>query len=274
MGKRGVEAVDWYLEHWNHHALGDDDQLHRDTIAGALKAIFAWEINPGLGTGTKYYKHVAEDLPAQLGRAGHIRGNDIHIECSLSFLHATHDGRTSQTPNGQQQFWSDLHSAWDLATPEACDGGLKTSLLNFQRAPKEVVAICPNKRQQDEMKTDLRHLLDWKTYLTHGVDYPLDLYSGSLSSVLFQEMARTSKAGKAKLREYSTSSGEKRAASNWAGVTELAVQSAHLTFSNAPSVMFFGLIMYLESLGFIFDFVKGTMQVPESNGWEEGCTVM
>lgn len=63
MGKRGVEAVDWYLEHWNHHALGDDDQLHRDTIAGALKAIFAWEIDPGLGTGTKYYKHVAENLP-------------------------------------------------------------------------------------------------------------------------------------------------------------------------------------------------------------------
>lgn len=61
-----------------------------------------------------------------------------------------------------------------------------------------MVAICPNKRQQDEMKTDLRHLLDWKTYLTHGVDYPLDLYSGSLSSVLFQEMVRTSKAGEGK----------------------------------------------------------------------------
>ncbi|KAJ5165827.1 hypothetical protein N7492_006123 [Penicillium capsulatum] len=274
MGKRGVEAVDWYLEHWNQKTLQDDDRLRRDIIAGALKSIFAWEIDPSLGTGTKYYKHVAEDLPAQLGRAGHIRGNDIHIECSLSFLHDTHKGQTSQNSNGQKQFWSDLHNAWDLAPPNACDGGLKTSLLKFQTAPKEVVAICADERQKKKMKTDLRHLLEWDTYLTRGVDYTLDLYSGSLSSVLFQELARTSKAGEAKLREYSTSSGDKKLASNWAGVTQLAVQSAGLTFSNAPSVMFFGLVMYLQSLGFIFDFDKGTMQVPESDGWEEDCTVM
>lgn len=39
-------------------------------------------------------------------------------------------------------------------------------------------------------------MLDWENYLTHGVDYSLDVFAGSLSSVLFNELSRTIKAGR------------------------------------------------------------------------------
>lgn len=56
--------------------------------------------------------------------------------------------------------------------------------------------ICPNKQKQKEMKKELGDLLDWETSIARGVDYTLDLYAGSLSSVLFKELTRTTKGGK------------------------------------------------------------------------------
>lgn len=64
MGKRGAEAVDWYLKHWQNDSLSDEDDVRRETIASALVAIFGWKIDPTLGTKTKYYKWVSTGLPS------------------------------------------------------------------------------------------------------------------------------------------------------------------------------------------------------------------
>jgi hypothetical protein len=64
MGKRGGEAVKWYLAHWNDEVLSEADMIRNQTIPNALNAIFGWQLDPHLTTKTKYYKWVAEALPS------------------------------------------------------------------------------------------------------------------------------------------------------------------------------------------------------------------
>lgn len=63
LGKRGGEAVDWYLLHWKTKNLSEEDKLRRKTVADALKFIFGWEIDVNLGTKTKDYQWFMTDYP-------------------------------------------------------------------------------------------------------------------------------------------------------------------------------------------------------------------
>ncbi|KAJ5595462.1 uncharacterized protein N7459_001670 [Penicillium hispanicum] len=263
MGKRGGEAVTWYLDNWNNDNLSNEDKVHRASIASALKTIFGWGVDPKLGAKTKYYKWVSRGLPSmsrfgfngnctekikiltspstkdQLWNIGDIRSNDVQIECSLSFLSATHDGKTSVSSNGAKQYWSDLHGAWTLNSPKMCDGNTVAILLNFETSPKEIIVLCPNSLKS--MAQTSRRELNWEDYLTRGVDYSLNVYAGSLSSVLFDMLGRTIKGGKAMDREYRADDGTQTVTTDWAGLSQLASQSPDLTFSNAYSIMAFGL---------------------------------
>lgn len=129
----------------------------------------------------------------QLWNTGDIRSNNVVIECSLSFLSETHNGETSISANGTKEYWSDLHGAWTQISPDACDNSDAT-LLNFRTTPKEVLILCP--KSLSGMKKTLKRLLDWENYLTRGVEYSVDVFTGSLSSVLFNELSRTSNAGR------------------------------------------------------------------------------
>jgi hypothetical protein len=130
----------------------------------------------------------------QLWNIGDIRSNNVPIECSVSFLHEKHDGQTSEASGGQKQYWSDLHSAWTQASPDACCGDVDATIPNFQTIPKDVVVLCPKAiKGMKRIQTKMRH---WKDDLTRGVDYTLNLYARSLSSILFQELSRTTRGGK------------------------------------------------------------------------------